>query len=320
MSVLITGGGGLVGIHVAKALGSLGERVICVDVNPLPPHAAYILDGVADQVTYIRGDILERGFVAETIDRNRIEGVVHAAAIVNERVFREDPARGFETNCVGTLNVLEAARQLGLRRVVYASSATVYGPRASSSPIPEEQPTPESLYAESKYIGERLLERYRSVYRIDALIVRISTAYGPGKPWKPERYPLQRLLWEAMRGNHFRMAEGGDYLRDFTFISDTALGVCLAYRAVSPGHSIYNIASGASHTLAEVASVLNALFPSADIEIGPGRFENDFALAGSLRGPLDIRRAAEDLGFRPRFGLKKGLEAYATFLRQHPPQ
>lgn len=318
MTTLITGGCGLVGIHVAKAVGEVGERVICVDTRSRPAFADAILDRASDMVTFVRGDVLDIQHLIALVDKNNVEGIVHAAAVVHERMFRRDPAHSFAINVLGTVNVLEAARQRQLRRVIYTSSGTIYGPRNAQTPVSEDSANPQNLYGESKYIGERVLDRYRAVYGLDALAVRVSTAYGPGKPWHPDRYPLQQLLGEAMHGNRYRMDEGGTYSRDFTYISDTALGICLAYRAPKPKHTVYNVAAGKSHTLAAVASTLNELFPRAHIEVGSGRFENDFALSGSLRGPLDISRARDDLGFCPKFDLRQGLEAYAKFLQRYP--
>ena len=320
MTVLVTGGSGLIGIHVAKALSDTGERVVCVDIKSKPPYADHILEQAVDAITFVEGDVLDIDWLTTLAAKCEVQGIVHAAAVVNENVFRADPARGFKVNLLGTLNVLEIARRNHVRRVVFTSSATVYGPRDSISSIAEEPPAPQSLYAESKHMGERMLERYREVYGVRALVVRVSTAYGPGKPWNPERYPLQRMLWEAMRGAHYYMAEGADYLRDFTYISDTALGVCLAYQSASPKYGVYNIAAGTSFSLSEVAQTLNELFPHAHIEVGPGRFDGDFALSGSLRGPLDISRARGDLDFVPQFDLSRGLQEYGKFLMRFPPK
>jgi len=313
----VTGGSGLVGIHTARRLAEIGQSVICYNRRGKPWHADAILGEYSSKVIFAQGNILDFKRMCDLVLAHQIEGIIHVAATVNERVVRKDPLMATKINVNGTANVLEIARLFKLTRVVYTSSATIYGRRNDFAPIKETEINPQNFYSETKYIGERMIEKYRNIFAVDTIIVRISSAYGPGKVWDTRQYPLQRLCWEAMQGNYFKMPEGGEYQRDFTYVRDTASGVCLAYQVQNPKYSIYNVACGRTYTLFDVAETLNKIFPHSKIEIGLGQFDNDFALRGSLRGPLDIQRSKEDFGFKPEYTLESGLKEYIDFLQEN---
>jgi UDP-glucuronate 4-epimerase len=317
MAVLVTGGSGLVGIHTAKKFIDNGQKVTCFDIAGKPWYAASLLGKAVSKVKFIKGDIRNFKRLQEVVIKQNITGVIHAAAVVNEKNVRKDPLKAIHANILGTANILEIARLYKLERVVYISSGTVYGRRTDPTPIREEEVNPQNIYSETKYSGERLLEKYRSVYSVDSLTVRISSAYGPGKPWDTKKYPIQRLCWEAINGRHFKMPEGGEYERDFTYIKDVTLGIFLAYYSKAPKHSVYNICCGRTYSLSDVVYNLNKILPDSKLEIGAGRFEKDFALSGSLRGPLDTQRAQEEWGFSPEYSLESGLRDYINFIQKN---
>ena len=317
MTVLVTGGSGLVGIHTAKKFIENGHKVVCFDIAGMPWYADPLLHKDISNIKFIKGDIRDFKCLQEIVTGQKITGIIHAAAVVNEKNVRKDPLNAIHANIIGTANILEIARLYKLKRVVYTSSGTIYVRRADMAPIKEEEPNPQNLYSETKYSGERLLEKYRSVYSVDTLTVRISSAYGPGKPWDTEKYPIQKLCWEAIKGRHFKMPEGGEYERDFTYVKDVALGIFLAYHSQNPKHTVYNICGGRTYSLSEVVDSLNDIVPGSKIKIGSGRFDKDVALSGSLRGPLDIQRAQKDLGFFPECTLETGLSEYVDFIRTY---
>lgn len=315
MRVLITGGCGLVGIHTALAFARSGFRVVCLDrFAPGPLHEAIVAEQ-ASGIDFVTGDIRDRAALLTLMRERSIEGVVHGAALINESYARRHPLETHEVNVGGTAILVEAMRDADVRRLVFTSSATVYGPRTDGAPIRESEPRPDHVYGFSKYIAEQWVQCYARVYGLHATIVRLSSVFGPGKAFNPDRYPKQALCVRAIRGERFELPEGGDYARDFTYAADAARGILLAYRKAPVGSGPFNIASGRLFTLREVASALNRLYPAASLSVARGKFESNIALSGSTRGPLDISRARDELGFQPEFDLPAGLKHYCEFLR-----
>lgn len=323
-AVLVTGGSGVVGIHTIRALAAAGRHVVGYSTSGAPPHADWLLDDLAARVRFVQGDLRDFDRLEEVVERFEIEGIVHAAALTGENQARSRPRAVFAVNVGGTANVLEVARLRDPRRVVYLGSASEYGRRPDLRPIGEDELNVEGLYAETKYLGHRLGQRYRAIYGLDVLTVRVSSAYGPGARFNPYRgivgnTLMAHLCRAAARGEPIRIEGGGDYPRGWTYAADTGQGVALAYLAERPAHRVYNVASGRSYVVAEVVEALRRVEPSAQVEVGPGQFEADPFQAGNLRGPLDITRAREDLGFEPRYSLEDGLRAYVDWWRQVEP-
>ncbi|HAT36657.1 MAG TPA: hypothetical protein DCS82_13165 [Rhodospirillaceae bacterium] len=317
MTILITGGAGLVGLYTARRFAEDGQNPICLDRVPRPAHAAYILGDKAKDIPHEQGDVLDFESLSDLVREHKVEGIIHAAAVVNEYVFLDDPLLGIRVNTIGTANMLELTRQHDLRRVIFCSSGTMYGPNAGQ-PLVEGDEDPKGFYAETKNISERLMHQYRDKFGVQSIALRISAVYGPGKVWNMDNYPLQRLCYHALQGEPYEMTEGGDYKRDFTYGADAALGLLLAYGKEDPAYNEYNISVGKLISVAEVGDALNRIVPGADLTVGSGAFESHVALSGSLRGELDITRAREDLGFKPEYDLDKGLSAYTDYLRAHP--
>jgi nucleoside-diphosphate-sugar epimerase len=216
--------------------------------------------------------------------------------------------------------VLEVAREAEMRRVVYLGSASEYGRRADLQPISEEETQPQGMYAETKFLGHRLGQRYRQLFGLDVITVRVSSAYGPNTRFNPFRKLvgntlLAQLCRSAALGEAITLDGGGDYPRDWTYAEDTAQGICLVYKAGALRHTTYNIASGRSYTVGEVVDALRRVAPDACVSVGAGRWEDDPYQALNLRGPLDITRAREELGFARRYELDDGLRAYIAWWR-----
>jgi len=317
VTILITGGAGLIGLYTAQRFAKQGKSVVCIDLLNRPAHAAYILGDAAPDIPHLQADVLDLDKLTKIVLDHQVQGIIHAAAVVNENVFLANPLIGVKVNIIGTANMLELARQHDLQRVVFCSSGTIYGPSAGK-PLVEGDEDPKGFYAETKNISERLMNQYREKYGTDSVSARISSVYGPGKTWNVEHYPMQKLCFHALNGKNFEMREGGDYVRDFTYGSDAALGIALAYGKEKLAHTAYNIAVGKLFSVTEVADILNNIVPGAALTVGSGSFEGNMALAGSLRGALDITRARGDLGFEPEFELEKGLGAYIEYLQAHP--
>jgi nucleoside-diphosphate-sugar epimerase len=324
MTVLVTGGSGVLGLHVVRAMAAHGEFVVAYSTSGAPPGADLVLGDFAARVAFVQGDVRDLERLRETAGRHGVRGIIHSAALTGEAQARARPHEVFAVNVAGTANVLETARLAGMRRVVYIGSASEYGRRTDLRPIGEDEINVEGLYAESKYLGHRLGQRYREIYDLDVMTVRVSSAYGPGTRFNAFRKLvgntlIAHLCRSVAMGEPVVLEGGGDYPRGWTYASDTATGVRLAYQAAAPRHRVYNIASGVTYTVAEVVDAVRRIEPRARIEITPGRWDDDPFQAGNLRGPLDITRAREDLGFRPAYDLEAGLRDYIAWWRRVGP-
>ena len=320
MSVLVTGGSGVIGLHVARELAAAGEHVVAYSTSGAPPHAELVLRECASRVRFEKGDILDAGRLRRLADELRIDGIVHTAALTGEAQARGRTADVIAVNVTGTANVLELARQAEMRRVVYLGSASEYGRRADLKPIGEEDTQPQGMYAETKHIGHRLGQRYRELFGLDVITVRVSSSYGPNTRFNAFRKLvgntlLAHLTRAAAFGEAVRLEGGGDYPRDWTYAADTAHGICLAYRAKTTRHSTYNIASGISYSVSEVVEALRRVAPEANVTVGTGQWDDDPYQALNLRGPLDVTRAREDLGYARRYELADGLRSYIEWWR-----
>lgn len=320
MAVMVTGGSGVIGLHVARELAGQGYDVIAYSTSGAPPHAELVFGELAQRVTFEKGNILDLNRMRQVAEARGVEGIVHTAALTGEAQARGRPHDVFEVNVAGTSNVLEVARLTKMRRVVYLGSASEYGRRSDLRPIKEEETAPQGMYAETKYLAHRLGQRYRHVYGLDVITTRISSAYGPNTRFNPFRKLvgntlIAHLCRAAATGETVVLEGGGDYPRDWTYAADTAQGICLAYLAQSPRHTEYNIASGRSYTLDDVVAALRRVAPQAQITVGAGKWDDDPFQALNLRGPLDITRATVDLGYVRRYELEDGLREYIAWWR-----
>ncbi len=318
---MVTGGTGFVGIHVMRQLALQGEIVISVSTRGLlDPVATEFLGDAVEKILSEQGDILDLARLRDLIRHFKILTVVHGAAITAiGELEREVPHQAVMVNVGGTATVLEAARLEGVVRFLYLSSATIYGSGDPAVPLREEIIShPAGIYAITKRAAERVVERYSELFGIEAAILRISTPYGPLE--RPTgRRELMSLIYDwcrtAMKGQEITLAE--DLERDFTYAVDTARGVALACGVSRLPYLLYNISSGRNFRFSEVLGVLKRLRPKLRVHYQtPSNMDSFFR--NTLRGPLDISRAREHLGFNPEYSLERGLGSYLDWLEEHP--
>lgn len=320
MTTLVTGGSGVVGAHVARHLAARGEKVVSYSTAGAPANVAVMLGAVAAGVTFVAGDVRDYARLAEIADEFGVDGAIHAAALTGEAQARARSREVFAINVGGSMNVLELARERKMRRVVLLGSASEYGRRDDHTLIAEEETNPQGMYAETKFLAHRLGRRYRALYGLDVVTVRISSCYGPHTRFNPFRKLvgntlIAHLCRAAAFGEPVALDGGGDYPRDWTYAADTALGICLAYQAASPAHTEYNIAAGRSYTVGDVFAALRRVEPGAQVSVGAGTWDDDPFQALNWRGPLDVSRARADLGFEPQHDLESGLREYVAWWR-----
>ena len=303
-SILVTGGAGTIGSHIVDQLLDAGAEHIDILDNLVRGRRANLEDALATgKVTLVDGDIRDRGLVRELTEGKRL--VFHEAAI---RITQcaEDPRLALEVLVDGTFNVVEAAAELGVEKLISASSASVYG-------LAEEFPTSErhhhhnndTFYGAAKSFNEGMIRSFRAMNDLDFVILRYFNVYGP-------RMDVHGLYTEVLVRWMERIADGkpplifGDGLQtmDFVVTQDIARANILAAQSdIVDG--VYNVASGQETSLLELAqALLRAMDSDLSVEHGPER-----AVNGVTRRLADVTAAQHDLGFTAEIPLEDGLRS-----------
>ena len=311
MKTLITGGTGVNGAATARRLVSGGERPLLLDNRV---DVSLIAD-IADDVDVVTGDILDGAALKETVVARGVTHIVHMAALMPGPA-EANPSLAIAIGVDGTLNVLEAARACGVRRVIYTSSnafvGDIRGRHGHPDFVPLDEslpPNPADLYGVTKVCSETLGHYYRRRYGVEFVALRYPSIYGPGKLARHGVLALYgKIIEDAMTGREVRIPQGGDQRNDAVYVGDVAHSVALALQAEGLTQWTFNIGTGRGVTLRDFAEVLKRFYPEARIDIGPGLdFRDGYKQSYCV---FDIGRAREQLGYEPRYPLERGIEDY----------
>lgn len=293
--VLVTGGSGFIGSHVVDRLAAAGYRPRIFDARPSHWHPA------ADCVI---GDIRRLEDVRRAL--RGCDAVCHLAAAADVGEVHSQPAWATELNTTGTLNVLEAARELGVKRVVYASTVWVYSD-VEADVVDEDTPLqpPAHLYTASKLSGELFCRSYAELYGIEPTIVRFGIPYGPRA--RPAAV-IPQFVDKAVNGRPLTIAGSGEQERSFVYVEDLAEGVVRALRSEQAVGRTYNLGGTETTTIRGLAEIVRDEVAATEIVHTEGR-------SGDLRGArIDSERAARELGWRATTPLREGIRRYAQWL------
>jgi nucleoside-diphosphate-sugar epimerase len=313
---MVVGGLGFIGAHVCALMAENGYEVISYDVKSFPFSSG---EGKGS-IRYVQGDLLDQERFVETVGRLGVAGIIDTVATGDEAAARKDPAWAIHLNVQSTLNALEAARRNQVRRFVYLSTAGVYGKRADAAPARETDAITwrKTIYHPSHYMGEILVEMYREVFGLDALILRPLSVYGPAASLSGGDAPEAKFVFfgpwleKALRGEEVEV-KGADTLSDVTYVKDAARAVDLAYSSEGTRHALFNISSGVLVSYRAVAEAIRKHAPAARFRFVAGVQENPLR---PTQGPLDISRAKEELHFSPRYGLEAGIGESIDWLKK----
>jgi nucleoside-diphosphate-sugar epimerase len=301
MRVLITGASGFVGSFAVARFVGAGHDVLGIDRRPRPLDPRH---GVGAPPV-VPGDVGDAARVRAVADQHEADLIVHTAAIIGQGVGAADPVRMHAVNVGGTLAVLEAARARSAR-VVYLSTATLYGLHPDLHPLDEEaRPDPVGLYDATKLMAETLVVTYHRVFGLDAVALRPGYVYGPDN--STGGYYLDR----AVAGEDVDEPVGADLPQDVTYVRDLVEGIYLAGTVRPLEHRVFNITGGVLRRRREVVETVRRLVPTARLRVGPG-----IAPGAHVRGPSSLARAERELGYRPRFGLEEGMADWLEWLRR----
>jgi UDP-glucose 4-epimerase len=296
---LVTGGAGFIGSHLVEALLARGDDVTVVD--HLDPSHLHNLARAQD-ARLVRGDVRDVAGMTEAFAAARPEVVFHLAAQIDVRRSVDDPATDAFVNIGGTASVLEAARRNRARRVVFASTAGVYGEPAEL-PTPECSPIqPLSPYGAGKAAAESYLELFSRLHGVSAISLRMANVYGPRQSPHGEAGVVAIFCGAALHGEPVDVFGDGRQTRDFVYVGDVVDAFLAAGEADHPGP--LNVATGRETSLLELSAGLGLATRHLAGRLGEVR-----------RSCLDPGAAGEVLGWRARTSLADGLQRTLTALR-----
>ena len=299
MRVLVTGGGGFIGSHMAERLLRDGH-----DVRVLDNFSSGRRDNLtpfADDIELVEGDIQSFERVHTAV--RGCDLVVHQAALPSVPRSVQDPLTSNASNVIGTLNVLLAARDSGVQRVVCASSSSVYG-ASETLPKAEHLPVePISPYAVGKLASEGYCRSFWEVYGLDTVALRYFNVFGPRQDPLSQYAAVVPIFISALLDGESPVIYGdGNQSRDFTYVDNVIEGTALALTAPGVGGKVFNVAFGGGVTVNDLFGLVREL-TGADVE--PRYVE---ARRGEVRhSQADISRAALELGYEPSISLRDGL-------------
>jgi len=315
MNFLVTGGAGFIGSHVCEQLLRDGHSVWAFDdlndfYDPNLKRANLReIQSLALPFEFIYGDLTDTAAVSELFSSVKFDQVIHLAARAGVRPSIAQPALYQRVNVEGTVNILEAARQTGVKKIIMASSSSVYGVNAKS-PFAESDPifSAVSPYAASKLASEALGHVYHNLYKMDVAMLRFFTVYGPRQRPDLAIHKFTRMI-EA--GQPIPVFGDGSTARDHTHITDILAGV-MACTKQEFGFEIFNLGESQTVALIEVIALIeSSLGMRAIIDrqpLQPGDVPLTYA---------DISKAQARLGYQPRVKVEKGIPLFIDWFRKN---
>jgi UDP-glucose 4-epimerase len=304
---LVTGGAGFIGSHLAEELERRGERVRVVDD---------LSTGHRRNLAHLRTVQLVEGDLADPdVARRATEGVdyvLHQAAIPSVPRSVNDPVTSNRANIDATLNVLVAARDARVKRVVYAASSSAYGD-AAALPKREDMPTaPLSPYALQKLVGEQYMKLFTDLYGLETVSIRYFNVFGPRQdPSSPYSGVISLFATALLEGRQPSICGDGEQTRDFTYVANVVDGVLRACTAPKASGQVINVATGGRVSINELCA---AMARAIGVEGSPAHVE---PRPGDVRdSQADITKARELLGYEPIVGFEDGLARTVEWYRE----
>jgi len=304
--VLVTGGGGFIGSNLARRLLERGDDVRVLD-NFSTGNRRNLAD-VADELEIVEGEL--RSYERVHNAARGVELVYHQGALPSVPRSVQDPLTTSAVNVEGTLNVLLAARDVGVRRVIFASSSSVYGNTGTLPRVESQFPDPISPYAVSKLAAERYCVSCARVYGLETVTLRYFNVFGPRQdPTSQYAAVVPRFIAAIDAGESVPIYGDGEQSRDFTYVDNVVEANVLAAEAAEPSGHVLNVATGRPTTVNALAeTIADALGKPVEKEYLPPR-------TGDVRDSwADVSEARRLLGWEPRIGLDEGLRLTAEAL------
>lgn len=309
---LVSGGAGFIGSHICDALIERGHAVVILD--NLSSGSMDNISHLLDKVEFIEGDVRDDQVCQQAAQG--CDGIYHEAALVSVPHSIEAPRENHDINITGTFNMLEAARANGVGRMVFASSAAVYGDNPELPKREDMLPEPKSPYALAKLNGEHYLNNYAEIFGIEAVALRYFNVFGPRQnPSSPYSGVISIFVDRVSKGLPVTIFGDGEQSRDFVNVADVVQANLLAMGVESgmknKGDSRFHLFNVATNRRTDLLKLLSTLEQICDTQV-----ERIFKQerGGDIKHSLaDIGRTIDGLGYSPRIDLKDGLEELVDY-------
>lgn len=297
-SYLVTGGAGFIGSHLTEELRRRGEQVRVADslITGKRANLAHV-----QGVDFVEGDLADLAFAKRAVQG--IDYVLHQAAIPSVPRSVEDPITSNRANIDATLSVLVAARDAGVKRVVYAGSSSAYGNTPTLPKREDMAPNPLSPYALQKLVGEQYMQMFTALYGLETVTIRYFNVFGPRQDPSSPYSGVISVFAKALLENKAPTIYGdGEQTRDFTYVANVVDGVLRAVQAPGASGQVINVATGTRISLNRLFHVMRDLTGSrVEVQYGPLRH-------GDVKDSLaDITKARRLLGYEPTVSFEDGL-------------
>lgn len=330
--ILITGIAGFIGSNLAKTLLSEFSEIQIIGIDNMNDYydvsfKEYRLKELLDRITFIKGDIADKGLIDKVFAENKIDVVVNLAAQAGVRYSIKNPEAYINSNIIGFFNILEACRNYPVEHLVYASSSSVYG---TNKKIPyatdDKVDNPVSLYAATKKSNELMAHAYSKLYNIPSTGLRFFTVYGPaGRPDMAYFGFTNKLL----KGETIEIFNYGNCKRDFTYVDDIVAGVIRVMQCapekidgedglpLAP-YRVYNIGNNHPENLLDFVQILQEELIRSKVLPENYDFEKHKKLVAMQPGDVPVTYAdtsalERDFGFKPQTSLREGLRSFAEW-------
>jgi len=321
-TVLVTGGAGFIGSHLCDRLLKEGRNVLCLDnfndfYDPMRKERNIAQAKQYPNFNLIRGDILDVGLLERIFsgscqepiaNSQQLEAIIHLAAMAGVRPSLASPMQYVDIDIKGTVNLLEKAKEYGIKQFIFGSSSSVYGAR-NDGPFSEEDATDVQVspYATAKKAGELYCRTYANLYSIPTTVLRFFTVYGPRQ--RPEM-AIHRFAKLMLIGEMVSMFGDGTSARDYTFIEDIVDGIIAAVERPFP-FEIINLGSGRTVQLTEMVNTLSGV-----LGIEPRIDRLPEQLGDVPLTHADVSKAKELLGYEARTGFQEGIQRFVEWMKQ----
>ena len=300
-TALVTGGAGFIGSHIAAALASSGAKVRVID--DLSTGYRENLAEIGSKCEFIEGSVADEKTLRKALEG--VELVFHEAAIPSVPRSVENPRQTHIASVDSTFTLLVAARELGVRRIVYAASSSAYGDQPTLPKVETMLPEPLSPYAVAKLVGEYYCQVFTRVYGLETVSLRYFNVFGPRQdPSSQYSGVISRFISALLSGDKPVIYGDGEQSRDFTYIDNVIDANLKAAESASAVGQVINIANGERISLNHLLDELKSLTAQPDVKA-----DYQAARAGDVKHSLaDISRAREFLGYEPHVDLRTGLQ------------
>lgn len=284
---VVTGGAGFIGSNLVERLLERGDQVVVIDNESANTHDEVYWNPNAMNV---KGDVTDFSLLKNACIN--ADCIYHLAADISIQYSIENPTESYKNNVVGTLNVLEVARVLGIKKVVFSSTAAIYG--STSEPCVEtDRPDPLNPYSVSKLAGENLMKMYNDLYGIETVSLRYFNVYGPRQAHKGQYAPVIGIFQkQKFEGKPLTIIGDGNQTRDFIHVADVAhANMMVAERDIV---GVFNVGSGTEYSVNQIASLTNNPHGTTTM---PSR-------EGEARRSISDNSKLKNIGWQPRIGLE----------------